>query len=177
MACWCARRSYDLISLPGLLNVLGLLVFLLCCFLLDCLYWKVGCIRRFLLGRIGCVLTRRGLRGRRICNGSLQMPWISLVLQDLQHVYDFLPRIFSNLTPPRVDPLPMVELIKDCPTEWSEILALYRTPFDDNELPSPSGGSSPNLVLPSAFSCSLCGDKSFAFGKALAQNNRIKTQS
>ena len=55
MACWCARRSYDLISLPGLLNVLGLLVFLLCCFLLDCLYWKVGCIRRCLLGRLGMV--------------------------------------------------------------------------------------------------------------------------
>ena len=69
MACWCARRSCDLISLPGLLNVLGLLVFLLCCFLLDCLYWKVGCIRRFLLGRVGKVLTRRGLRGRRILMG------------------------------------------------------------------------------------------------------------
>ena len=66
LACWCARRSYDLISLPGLLNVLGLLVFLLCCFLVDCLYWKVGCIRRFLLGRVGKVLTRRGLSGRRI---------------------------------------------------------------------------------------------------------------
>ena len=66
MACWCARRSCDLISLPGMSNVLGLLVFLLCCFLLDCLYWKVGCIRRCLLGRALKGLTRRGLRGRRI---------------------------------------------------------------------------------------------------------------
>ena len=99
-----------------------------------------------------------------------QMPWVSLVLEDLAVIRSALPRVLGSLPPPSVDASQYWEIARSFPQEWGEIVAQYFTSCDD-----PGRSKQPGSTQSGAgtFQCDLCTHEPFGCSRALAQHQRV----
>ena len=59
------------------------------------------------------------------------LPWIQMITNDLNVLYDALPNKLENLPRPLASLGPYWNLVRSHPMEWKTIVRLYDCPYDD----------------------------------------------
>ena len=96
---------------------------------LDCLTRKrrLKYLSRMLRSDVQCLQVLLQCKNK---DGS-RLPWAELMINDFCVLYDALPRIFKELTNPRVYPDAFCRIARDQPREWSAIVDMYVQYCDD----------------------------------------------
>ena len=105
------------------------------------------------------------------------LPWIKLLIQDLQVLRQHLPRIFEDLPAPDVDITPYWTIARDCPAEWRSIVSKYNDHSED--LPTAISEPQKAAIGSMACTCRICKrvfPDASRLGRHMYAKHRVKSE-
>ena len=131
---------------------------------LDCLMRKnrLKYLSRLLVAGIPALDALLHSRGKL----DTKLPWVELVLADMQLLYNTFPSIFASFSSPDLDSVVWVNAIRDYPQEWCNIVDRYHDHHDDTDVRNGRSctkrrHSQINVTSVAVHSCTLCDDPPF----------------